>query len=45
MTNREKKKAIKDALKYLLTEGFVVKIGNKYRLKTKKELNSDLKCV
>lgn len=45
MTNKEKKKAVKETLKYLIAEGFVVKVGSKYRLKTKEELSNDLKNV
>lgn len=33
---------VKKKLDYLIAEGMVVQIGNKYRLKTQKELNEEL---
>lgn len=40
--DKELKKAIKQTLDYMIAEGMVVKIGNEYRLKTKKELQKEL---
>jgi hypothetical protein len=40
---KELKKQIKQALKYLIAEGLVVKVGKKYRMKTPKEQEKELK--
>lgn len=45
MTDKQKKEEIKKVLKYLIAEGFVVKVGDSYRYKTKKELKEDLENV
>jgi hypothetical protein len=42
MTNKQKKKELKKALQYLIDEGFVEQIGDKYRLKTDKELKREI---
>jgi ABC-type amino acid transport substrate-binding protein len=39
---QELKQQVRYALKYLLEEGVAVKIGNKYRLKTQKEIAKEL---
>lgn len=41
----EVEKAVKHSIKYLLEEGVIVKVGNKYRLKTKKEINKELNDI
>jgi hypothetical protein len=45
LTKRETKKQVKKALDYLLTEGVVVKVGHRYRMKTKKEIEAELKEI
>jgi hypothetical protein len=42
MTYKQKKKEVEKALQYLIDEGFVVKIGNEYRLKEDSEINKEL---
>jgi hypothetical protein len=37
--------AVKQSLQYLLDEGVIVKIGDKYRLKTKKEIKKELNDI
>jgi hypothetical protein len=43
MNDEQKKKEIKKALQYLLNEGFVEQIGDKFRLKTNKELANEIR--
>jgi hypothetical protein len=38
----EKEKIIQKELDYLLAEGVVVKVGDKYRMKTKKEIQQEI---
>lgn len=42
MTKKQKVKAVEKALQYLIAEGFVVKVGNEYRLKTEEELQKEI---
>jgi hypothetical protein len=37
--------AVKQSLQYLLDEGVIVKIGDKYRLKTKREIKKELNDI
>lgn len=37
--------AVKQSLQYLLDEGVIVKIGDKYRIKTKREINKELEDI
>jgi len=37
--------AVKQSLQYLLDEGVIVKVGNKYRLKTKREIKRELNDI
>ena len=37
--------SVKHSLQYLLDEGVIVKIGDKYRLKTKKEIKKELNDI
>ena len=39
---KQQRQEVEKALEYLIAEGFVVKIGNEYRLKTQEELNEEL---
>ena len=41
----ELEEVVKHSLKYLLDEGIVVKTGNKFRLKTQKEIDQDLQSI
>lgn len=45
LTPKQKEKIIQDHLNYLLEEGVVVKMGDKYRLKTKKEIEKELQII
>jgi hypothetical protein len=36
---------VRKKLDYLIAEGMVVQIGNKYRLKTQKEINNELDFI
>jgi len=45
LTKKETKKQVKKALDYLLAEGVIVKIGHRYRMKTKKEIETELKEI
>jgi hypothetical protein len=42
MTPNELEAAVRNSLNYLIEEGLVVQIGNKYRLKTQRELDQEL---
>lgn len=42
MSHQEQYKAVQDALQYMIEEGMVKKIGNKYRLKTEVELEQEM---
>jgi hypothetical protein len=39
---KQQRKEVEKALEYLIAEGFVVKIGDEYRLKTEEELTKEL---
>ena len=41
----ELEEVVKHSLKYLLDEGIIIKIDDKFRLKTEKEINQDLKNI
>ena len=41
----ELKRQIVASLQYLIAEGMVVQEGDRYRLKTKKEINKELKAI
>jgi phage antirepressor YoqD-like protein len=41
----EVEKAVRQSIKYLLEEGVIIKVGSKYRLKTKKEINKELEDI
>ena len=45
MTHRQQVKEVKKAMQYLIAEGFVEQIGDEYRLKTKKELESEIEQI
>jgi hypothetical protein len=45
LTKKETREMVKTALNYLIAEGVVVKKGNKYRMKTKKEIAQELKDI
>jgi isocitrate dehydrogenase len=45
ISKKETRRLVKNALDYLIAEGVVVKIGNKYRMKTKKEIARELKAI
>lgn len=45
MTKQQKKKAVEQALEYLIAEGFVVKEGDKYRHKTDKEIKKEMEVL
>lgn len=45
MTKKQKKEEIKKTLQYLINEGFVEQIGDKYRLKTDDELKKEIKRI
>jgi hypothetical protein len=36
---------VRKKLDYLIAEGMVIQIGNKYRLKTQKEINNELDFI
>jgi hypothetical protein len=40
--DHEVEAAVKQSLQYLLDEGVIVKVKDKYRLKTKKEINKEI---
>lgn len=42
MTHKQKVKEVEKALQYLIDEGFVIKVGDEYRLKNENELNNEL---
>jgi hypothetical protein len=44
-STKETQRLVKLALDYLITEGVVVKVGHKYRLKTKQEIQEELKKI
>lgn len=39
---KQQRQEVKKALDYLIAEGFVVKVGNKYRLKTEEEISKEI---
>ncbi len=39
---KQQRQKVKQALEYLIAEGFVVKVGNKYRLKTEEEIAKEI---
>jgi hypothetical protein len=43
--DHEVEAAVKQSLQYLLDEGVIVKVKDKYRLKTKKEINKELEDI
>jgi len=43
--NEEVETHVKKSLQYLLDEGVIVKINDKYRLKTKKEIDKELQNI
>lgn len=43
LTKKEQEEYVQQKLDYLIAEGMVVKVGNKYRKKTKKEQQQELK--
>lgn len=45
MNDKQKKKEIKNVLRYLINEGFVEQIGDKFRLKTNKELENEIRKI
>jgi hypothetical protein len=45
MTNKQKRVAVIKALDYLIAEGMVVKEGDSYRLKSKKEQRYELNSI
>jgi hypothetical protein len=45
MTKKQQIKAVEQALEYLITEGFVVKEGDAYRYKTKKEQQMEMEAL
>lgn len=45
MTHEMKRQEIQQALDYLMAEGFVVKIDDKYRLKTEIENQKELEVL
>ena len=44
-TKKEQEEYVQQKLNYLIAEGLVVKVGNKYRKKTKKEQQQELKKI
>ena len=42
---RDVESAVKQSLQYLLDEGVIVKVGDKYRLKTKREIKKELNDI
>jgi len=38
-------KEIEDCLRYMIDEGFVKKVGEKYALRTEKEIEEELKSI
>lgn len=42
MSYEEQHKAVHDTLRYMIEEGMVVKVGNKYRIKTEAELEREM---
>lgn len=42
MTKKQKVKAVKKTLQYLIDEGFVVQEGDEYRLKTEEEIQEEI---
>lgn len=42
---KEVEAAVKQSVKYLLDEGVIVKVGNKYRLKTQKEIRKEINDI
>jgi hypothetical protein len=45
LPDKDKEKIIQNELDYLLTEGVVVKVGDKYRLKTKQEIQQEIENI
>jgi len=45
LPDKEKEKLVQNELDYLLTEGVVVKVGDKYRLKTEQEIEQEIKNI
>jgi hypothetical protein len=45
MTHKQKVKQVEKALQYLIDEGFVVKVGDEYRLKEDCEINKELEDI
>jgi hypothetical protein len=41
----EKEKIIQKEMDYLLAEGVVVKMGDKYRMKTEKEIQQEIESI
>lgn len=42
MTDKEKREQVQQTLDYMIAEGMVKKVGNKYRLKTERELEEEM---
>lgn len=45
LSREELEIVVKKKLDYLIAEGMVIQIGNKYRLKTQKELDDELDFI
>lgn len=45
MTHKQKIEEIKTTMQYLINEGFVKQIGDKFRLKTEKELKNEVEKI
>lgn len=45
MTYKQQYEAVQKHMEYLVAEGIAVKIGNEYRLKTKKEIKQELEEI
>lgn len=45
MNKKQKTKEIKKTLNYLISEGFVKQVGDKFRLKTDNELKKEIKTI
>lgn len=45
LSDEDKQKVIQHELDYLLAEGVVVKMGDKYRLKTEQEIKQEIENI